>query len=766
MGRYGDRQCVPLIVAFVNLLANGQAPRKLSPYLGGATGTALDKVSKSGEQDARPVCSGEYWRRLVGKALLGTEVANLRDYLAPHQLAVGVAAGVEVMPHLARQWLRHFADDADRLLLAYDEGNAHNEVDRGTFLTRMSQVAPGLCRWLEFIYPTDMSTIVVYKGRKIESKAGGQQGCPLMMACHAVVQRILLEALGIVEADPRTTAVAPVIEPAAVLDMTPMFADDGFFAGKQAEVRRALVHLRPIMPSLGLRFSMLEVVPAAGPAHSIDLQAFREPGCSVNETANVEILKSPIGVSTWCAQYSRKIADKAAKAAAAAGDMPDAHVGYYLLRNSASACRLNYLARTTPPEDCVDALGHFDGQMRCAFSSLTGFALTTPQWAQASAPVRHAGLGLRSAAQVADVAYLASVTSTAPPAEAIWPEYALCRNGAAERASRRLLDNLQWAPSSNETSPDLRSQRTWARRLEDRFAQIRRDRGEPDSKVRAQAFSTRTSCRWHGAIPSKTLDTSLSNCQFRDNVALQLGVEVLDEMRPCRFCGAVCDLFGRHCLSCTAGGDSTLVHNEVRDEVFSWCGRARLRPELEKSGLLHQIGVPGNKRRPADVLVCRAAGFLQGLPGGTAPEGCTKVALDFAVINALGEQHHQRTADRPLSAAVAYSEQKAQYQNTASRCAQVGVAFEPVVIEAQGGIEPRAAALLHRIADAVAKAEGTDAADAKRQLLQRIALILARANSRSIAKRSCRPIEPEHRGVKRAIDELAVSRAAATEFWF
>ena len=48
-----------------------------------------------------------------------------------------------------------------------------------------------------------------------------------MMACHAVVQRILLEGLGIVEVDPRTAPVAPVLQPPTDLDMKPMFADDG-----------------------------------------------------------------------------------------------------------------------------------------------------------------------------------------------------------------------------------------------------------------------------------------------------------------------------------------------------------------------------------------------------------------------------------------------------------------------------------------------------------------------------------------------------------
>ncbi len=459
----------------------------------------------------------------------------------------------------------------------------------------------------------------------------------------------------------------------------------------------------------------------------------------------------------------QKIADKAIRAAAAVGTMSDAHVGFYLLKNSASACRLTYLARTTPPEDCVAALGDFDMRVRCAFSALTGLALTAKHWAQCSAPVRHAGLGLRSAAGFADPAYLALLCTTEALAAAIWPEGALSANSSADRAAERIVQNFGWAPTEAEPSPDFKSQRRWTRQLEDKYAKTRFDNAQPDVRVRLQAFSCNTSCRWHGATPSKTLDIALSNCEFRNNVALQLGVDVSDEVLPCPFCGMVCDTFGRHALSCTAGGDNTLVHNQVRDEVFGWCGRARLRPELEKSGLLHQIGLPDNRRRPADVLVCRAAGFLQGLPGENAPDNCSRVALDFAVINALGEGHHQRTNERPLSAAVAYSAGKCAYQDTRQRCAQAGVAFEPMVLEAQGGIEPRAAAILHRIASAVAKAEGTEVADAKREMLERIGVILARANSQSVARRAGKQEDVQNRGVKRAFETVNALQGVGQE---
>ena len=94
------------------------------------------------------------------------------------------------------------------------------------------------------------------------------------------------------------------------------------------------------------------------------------------------------------------------------------------------------------------------------------------------------------------------------------------------------------------------------------------------------------------------------------------------------------------------------------------------------------------------------------------------------------------------------------------------MALEPIVVEAQGGIEPRAAALLHRIAEAAAKAEGADKAETKRELLERLALILARANLNSISRRSGPKIEASHRGIKRAVEEVTSLEAGSAEMWF
>ena len=78
------------------------------------------------------------------------------------------------MPHVVRQWRDDNAHDPDKVLVNIDEGNAHNEVDRHSFLVRIREIAPGLCKWLEYIYPTDTETYVFYRGRIIFSKAGGE----------------------------------------------------------------------------------------------------------------------------------------------------------------------------------------------------------------------------------------------------------------------------------------------------------------------------------------------------------------------------------------------------------------------------------------------------------------------------------------------------------------------------------------------------------------------------------------------------------------
>ena len=67
------------MAAFCSLLAYGEAPDEVAPFMAGACGYAFRKEAKPGAPeaaaavDARPVCSGEAWRRVIGNALLSIE---------------------------------------------------------------------------------------------------------------------------------------------------------------------------------------------------------------------------------------------------------------------------------------------------------------------------------------------------------------------------------------------------------------------------------------------------------------------------------------------------------------------------------------------------------------------------------------------------------------------------------------------------------------------------------------------------------------------
>ena len=417
VGKKGQKPGATVVTELFNLVADGRAPRGLRRWMAGAEGHALAKEGKEPGLDCRPAAAGEAIRRGVARALFLTEKEALREYLEPSgQLCVGVSAGVEALPHAARAWLEEKQDDPDAILVLYDEGNAHNEVSRHGFLTRMQELTPGLSRFLEWAYPTNAALAVVYRGRVIDSEAGGLQGCPLMAACHGVVQRTLPEAAGLVAVDSRTQPAGPALSPAADLDLAPGFADDGYLGGRSEEVLRTLAHWRAVMPAFGLRFSRLEAVRAAGAATIVNLDRFRALGCEVNLTQCFETVKAPVAVGPNAAEYYQRFGEERAKKAAVTvreiAALPDRHVALHLLRQAGDFCRVTYLARTTPSEAVSRGLELYDREVRAALERLATNRLEDHAWEQAQQPGRNVGLGLRGSVASADAAYVASRKAT------------------------------------------------------------------------------------------------------------------------------------------------------------------------------------------------------------------------------------------------------------------------------------------------------------------------------------------------------------------
>ena len=114
---------------------------------------------------------------------------------------------------------------------------------------------------------------------------------------------------------------------------------------------------------------------------------------------------------------------------------------------------------------------------------------------------------------------------------------------------------------------------------------------------------------WLEAVPCQALDQRLSNEEFRGRMARRLGLEICEE-GPGPFCFQVMARFGAHGECCMSGGDKTVNHHVVRDDVYAQAKRAHTAPQLEATGVAQLFGIQtgGDTREcPADVLLCSMA---------------------------------------------------------------------------------------------------------------------------------------------------------------
>ena len=123
------------------------------------------------------------------------------------------------------------------------------------------------------------------------------------------------------------------------------------------------------------------------------------------------------------------------------------------------------------------------------------------------------------------------------------------------------------------------------------------------------------------------------------------------------------------------------------------------------------------------------------MPDGSRGRAPSKIAFDFAIINALGRGHWQKTFTYIGSAAQAYGEWKKTFRNTAATCEAAGIFFQPIILDMQGGLTNETRASIHIIAQSVAAAENADASRIKTEMLERIALTVSRFGAEAIMRR-------------------------------
>ena len=133
----------------VNAFAAGRMPKALAPYLSG--GNLFAALKKSGGH--RPIAVGEFLCPLTSKCVAKKATSDTAEYLAPHQLGVGVKGGTEAAIHAANAIFNDPEVPADRKwVLQVDFANAFNEISRTEMLAAIRRHCPKASAWAEACY--------------------------------------------------------------------------------------------------------------------------------------------------------------------------------------------------------------------------------------------------------------------------------------------------------------------------------------------------------------------------------------------------------------------------------------------------------------------------------------------------------------------------------------------------------------------------------------------------------------------------------------
>jgi hypothetical protein len=693
------------LAALVNILARGDAPRAVAKHLAGAKLVALPKQPSG----LRPVAVGETLRRLVARCLCAKVRSRAAEKLAPYQFGFGVAGGGEALVHCVRQWVERASstqDDTARVALCLDFENAFNLIERDTFLSVCRREFPELVGFAEFCYAEE--TELLFAGCPVSSCTGVQQGDPLGPLLFCLCLR---EMLSRAFAEQRIPAPGP--------DFLPhFFLDDGVLCGRAECVRAALQAILDLGPHLGFKLNLGKCKLLKVSEASLACDLFP---AEIEQVREIALLKSPLGGDVFCDEYAIMKVESLQQGLDRLAAMEHAQTAFRILAVCAGSGRMSWLARTTPPRSTASALQLFDERVRCAFERIAGTVFSEIEWAQVVLGTARGGLGLRQIAVHAPAAYVGSRAAThslcarADPLH-VWdgscPGSHLC--DAIEAVTTRLPSGCTLLRETGPAPPDVR-QFDLSQAIDTAIHQELLSYLDTQGQARLRSCSVQHAAAWVTAPPAHDLGLRLTTPQFQSAVRLWVGSPIMESGRCA--CGAISDQLGNHALHCRFGGGTIRRHNRIRDILFHACGVAGLLPELEKPGIL-----PGGEERPADVFVNR-------WPGG----GPALLALDVAVVSPTQTTYVRGAANAALTAATAYSDKKANKDNTEARCREKGIRFQPMVVETFGAWSDEARRQIKSIADLTAtRTAHTHQPDAARALFQKLSVALMRENAQTL----------------------------------
>ena len=484
------------------------------------------------------------------------------------------------------------------------------------------------------------------------------------------------------------------------------YLDDGVFCGTLSSVRHVVKLLQAATPVSGLLVKLDKC--EAFSRNSLDTL---NDDIRKSAVPNMEILGAPIGSSEFCRDFASRKRDKACELLRALPQLQNPQIALSILRRCAGFCRLAHIARATPVQSTVAALASFDDDMRRTLDESAAIESTDLAWQQAQLSTRRGGLGLRSVAQHAGAAFIASYTASCTEPSAHLHEAVLHLN---ERVAPD--DRLGEVQLSGDR---LLRQHELSERIEAASASAILANTSTADVVRLQNVAAQHAADWLRVVPSPGLGLALEPNEMSVALKWWLGLPLNSTSTVCPFHPTTpLDPLGHHALTCRKNGDVVIRHNRLRDVLYESCSRALLRPQLERGAGLSERN---QQSRPADICI---PGWTLGQPA----------AVDVTVAHPLNPEYLTGASATVFHVTEAAEERK-RHEN-GDKCRELGWVCLPFAITAYGALGAEAADLVLRLTRRLAIQTGSRPADTTAAVFGRLSVALVRSNAQAILTRT------------------------------
>ena len=396
-----------------------------------------EKLEPGTSPKVRPIAVGDIERRLFCSIVVRMHAPDFAEWLGPYQVAVGVSASAEKLVFGLRAILEKHPEFA---IWKLDLKNAFNEFVRATLAQRFADAPPALQRLLPFVCallgpgaPLAIGTTWA----DFLSIEGTQQGCPLGPALFCMWFKPHLDWL-LAEIRRQAGDDAAI---GAIMDDAAVVAPPDVIAGLIPELKRRMLR----------EGSTLQTTKCVWAAEAAATRAMFPLGAKVGgavepilDTAGnavgsrqvgfgVDIDGIPVGDAAFKTLRHRQIVDGAAHLVAtieralvrcSQSKEVKRHAAFVLERFCAHP-KIAHLLRAAYPDDIRPHAVRFDQMIMTALARTGGMAAERAHAFQddggtgivtkrIALPIGKAGWGIRTMADLADIAFLAGAAAAIP----------------------------------------------------------------------------------------------------------------------------------------------------------------------------------------------------------------------------------------------------------------------------------------------------------------------------------------------------------------